>query len=587
MEQLSLSASDRILIAAPHPDDETLATGGLIQRAVAACAAVRVVFATRGENNLWPQRLALLRWSIDAGQRLAWGQRRRREALAALRNLGLDKASVVFLRYPHRRLTQLLLSADDSLTQRLIAELRVFRPTLVVSPALSDLHPDHNALALYVQFALDGSAAADTPHLAYTMHGSLQDYASEQACYVALNLSEQRIKRRSVLAHGSQMILSRRRLLKFVTGQEMFIGGADTGSANSLFQVYAESARRIVLQAAHSSLEGSTVSFIAPSGLALQVTLPTPLRAGPLASAAADPAECIELELSEDAAVLNLPERFGGAQWAKIARRWHLLDSTGWQKLYAEPLPARRAVAICCVIPCYNAAHDCGSAVRAAARYADYVIAIDDGSSDETRRVLESVAAMSSKVHVLAHLTNAGKGAALLTGFRYALAQFEFDALVTLDANGEHRASDIPRLAAALRQGGELLVIGARADFRSLPLSSRWGNKIASALFRMIYPPGPQDTLSGLRALSREFVLQVVHGVNGGRYETELHMLLMAMERGHHVAQIPVATDYTEGKRKTHFNALLDSTRILWTLARAYRTKRKQRRSRRSTASDA
>ncbi|MCB1569830.1 MAG: PIG-L family deacetylase, partial [Xanthomonadales bacterium] len=54
--RLELRDSDRLLVVVPHPDDETLATGGLIQRALLAGAALRVVFATDGDNNPWPQR---------------------------------------------------------------------------------------------------------------------------------------------------------------------------------------------------------------------------------------------------------------------------------------------------------------------------------------------------------------------------------------------------------------------------------------------------------------------------------------------------------------------------------------------------
>ena len=87
--QLTFRGSDRLLVFAPHPDDETLATGELIQVARAAGAAVRVVFATDGDNNPWPQRWCERRWHIGPAERERWGRRRRGEAEAALARLGV------------------------------------------------------------------------------------------------------------------------------------------------------------------------------------------------------------------------------------------------------------------------------------------------------------------------------------------------------------------------------------------------------------------------------------------------------------------------------------------------------------------
>jgi LmbE family N-acetylglucosaminyl deacetylase len=56
----------RVMVLAPHPDDETLATTGLLQQAVSAGAAVRVLFVTDGDNNLWPQRAVERRWQIGS-----------------------------------------------------------------------------------------------------------------------------------------------------------------------------------------------------------------------------------------------------------------------------------------------------------------------------------------------------------------------------------------------------------------------------------------------------------------------------------------------------------------------------------------
>ncbi len=95
----------RVMVFAPHPDDETLATGGLLQQIVAAGGAARVIFATDGDNNPWPQRVIEHRWQLEAADRARWGARRRAEALAALACLGVSANHTRFLGYPDQGLT--------------------------------------------------------------------------------------------------------------------------------------------------------------------------------------------------------------------------------------------------------------------------------------------------------------------------------------------------------------------------------------------------------------------------------------------------------------------------------------------------
>ena len=78
----SLTSESRLLIFAPHPDDESLACGILLQHAVATGATTHVVYLTDGENNPWPQRCLSGRWRLNAADRPRWAKLRRREAIA-------------------------------------------------------------------------------------------------------------------------------------------------------------------------------------------------------------------------------------------------------------------------------------------------------------------------------------------------------------------------------------------------------------------------------------------------------------------------------------------------------------------------
>ena len=84
------------MLIAPHPDDEALACSVILQRAVRAGAAIRIVYVTDGDDNPWPQRALERKWRLSASDRKRWGKLRRAEALAALRVLDIGPADIQF-----------------------------------------------------------------------------------------------------------------------------------------------------------------------------------------------------------------------------------------------------------------------------------------------------------------------------------------------------------------------------------------------------------------------------------------------------------------------------------------------------------
>jgi LmbE family N-acetylglucosaminyl deacetylase len=218
-EQLSLAGSDRLLIVAPHPDDESIAAGGLLQVAKAAGAAVRVIVLTDGDNNPWPQRWVEKRWRIDAAARARWGSRRREEAVAALALLGIPLADVRFLALPDTGITDVLMRDDRDVADILRDEASSFAPTLLVAPALSDRHPDHSAAFILATRACEAAGQSFARILTFAVHG-----AAPQEGGALVNLSEaQRIvKYDAIRAHATQMRLSDKRFLKFAQMQESY-----------------------------------------------------------------------------------------------------------------------------------------------------------------------------------------------------------------------------------------------------------------------------------------------------------------------------------------------------------------------------
>ena len=223
MEPLTVSRADRILVLAPHPDDETLATGGLLQRAQAVHAEVRVLFVTDGENNPWAQRATERRWRIGRADRERWGERRREEAQAALACLGVSPWQTGFLGFPDQGIHGLVVSGDEDLIEALGGELERFTPTLLVSPSLEDLHPDHSACAVLVRLALARLDARQRPprERQFIVHhdGPL---ATDRAVPLALCDEERERKRRAILCHASQLRMRRDALLSFATAEELF-----------------------------------------------------------------------------------------------------------------------------------------------------------------------------------------------------------------------------------------------------------------------------------------------------------------------------------------------------------------------------
>jgi len=237
---LTIAADDRVLIVAPHPDDETLAVGGLLQHAVASGAAIRLLFVTDGENNPWAQRAVEWRWPIGALDRARWGARRRREALSALEQLGVRAECVEYLEYPDQGLTDLLLKGGESLIETLSGEIARWRPTLLVLPAVPDAHPDHSAVAVLASFALARLGAFEHAPLtlSYVVHEHRLPPKGGVVVSLALTAAQREAKRRAILSHASQLKLRSRYVLSFARDVESFTLDADSRAKDESHPVW-------------------------------------------------------------------------------------------------------------------------------------------------------------------------------------------------------------------------------------------------------------------------------------------------------------------------------------------------------------
>jgi LmbE family N-acetylglucosaminyl deacetylase len=212
-----MKETQRVLIVAPHPDDESLAAGGLIQRVTAEGGSVRVLFVTAGENNPWPQRLLHHRWFIGAEDRKRWGTLRRAEAERSLAMLGVAATSTDCLGLPDHGLIALARSNDPRLGQALARAVAEYAPTLVVSPSAFDLHDDHRTVSWYVHTILRNSGVAV---VTYVIHGTCATSRLERTLH--LTTQERQHKEAAIRCHESQLLLSGRRFLSYATAVERF-----------------------------------------------------------------------------------------------------------------------------------------------------------------------------------------------------------------------------------------------------------------------------------------------------------------------------------------------------------------------------
>lgn len=216
---------------------------------------------------------------------------------------------------------------------------------------------------------------------------------------------------------------------------------------------------------------------------------------------------------------------------------------------------------VCAVIPTYQNAKTLLKVVADVHRVVDTVFVVDDGSNDGTAALLDKATGNERPEKVLTHAKNQGKGAALKTGLTFARQQ-GFRYAVTVDADGQHRANDIPALLKAVEEEPDALVIGSRGlQHENMPAKSTFANRFSNFWFALQTLQRLPDTQSGLRV----YPLRCLHGLRwmSARYEAELTLLVFSAWAGVKLLPVPVSVYYPpRDQRVTHFRPGRDFTRI-------------------------
>ncbi len=360
-----LTSRSRVMLFAPHPDDESLATGVFLQRAIAAGAAVRVVYATDGERNCWPQRVLEGKVRIRESDRIRWGMRRQAEARAALRTLGVEPASVEFLSLPDQGVTDLLLEGCVETLRRLAEIIRSWTPTHLLVPSAADTHPDHSGLAVLLEVVLDDYLPPQhgMTRLQYLVHGASESFAREASTLFSSPL-EKRIKQRAIVCHVTQVALSRRRFLAYAKRPERFVIGhpksirACDGPIHSFLRDRGELRLHVAFTLKPLRAEGASLYLLGHDDKGgfrrLRTTLPGRSTKIDLIDCATGAIACVgRYQGDAFGAEILLPlHGFAASRsvFVKLDRRVWFFDEAGWIEI-ASPFPQSTAARPAAVAP--------------------------------------------------------------------------------------------------------------------------------------------------------------------------------------------------------------------------------------------
>ena len=191
------------------------------------------------------------------------------------------------------------------------------------------------------------------------------------------------------------------------------------------------------------------------------------------------------------------------------------------------------------IIAAYNEAGTLARVISNVESYGFRAAVVDDGSKDATYRI-----ALANGAVAIRHPVNLGQGAALQTGIAYALTRGA-QAIVTFDADGQHRASDIEVLLAALKRENADFALGSRFLGRSLrmPVIRFLLLRLATLFTRLTTGLRLTDTHNGLRAMTRKGAQAIRLRQNRMAHASEI--LSQIADSGLRYVEVPVTIEYT------------------------------------------
>lgn len=206
------------------------------------------------------------------------------------------------------------------------------------------------------------------------------------------------------------------------------------------------------------------------------------------------------------------------------------------------------------VVPAYNESQRVAAVVAGLRMHFGSVVVVDDGSTDDTAELARAAGA-----RVVRHPGNLGQGAALQTGFAFALTDPGMRYVVTFDSDGQHRVEDALALVATARETGVDVVLGSRflEPGTTVPRARRAVLRAGIAFTRATTRLAVTDTHNGLRVLNRRAVAAIDLTLPDMAHASQL--LGLVASRGLTWVEAPVVIDYADTTRRrgqSNVNAL-------------------------------
>ncbi|MFA5145226.1 MAG: glycosyltransferase family 2 protein [Candidatus Omnitrophota bacterium] len=216
----------------------------------------------------------------------------------------------------------------------------------------------------------------------------------------------------------------------------------------------------------------------------------------------------------------------------------------------------------CVIIPTYNEANKIAGLLKEIAMQELDVLVIDDGSSDDTFRIAKNCGAIT-----LRNEKNQGKGASLIKGFDYALT-YGYDAVITMDGDGQHLPEDIPYFMRLAKYSDSAIFIGNRMQkVKNMPLARIITNRFMSWFLSCLANQRIPDTQCGFRLIKKEVLKRVE--LKTSKYETESEILIKSSRLGFKIESVSIKTIYTQ--EKSHINPFIDTLRFIRLVLRELR----------------
>lgn len=198
------------------------------------------------------------------------------------------------------------------------------------------------------------------------------------------------------------------------------------------------------------------------------------------------------------------------------------------------------------VIPCCNEETTVANVILKTKRFVNNVLVVDDGSSDETKKIAKEAGAT-----VISHKKNRGKGAAIRTGFKYAIDN-DFDYIVTIDGDGQHDPLEIPDLLGNVMNNGHDISIGYRVGHDTeMPMWRRVGKRVLDYTTSMGTGGFVTDSQCGFRAFNKKAVEAIAPKLRGDAFSVESEQLIKAHELGLKVVNTNVSCKYKDLETST------------------------------------